>query len=87
MATAYTPGIHPGQLFDFPTLLFGGSVGKNSPRPNSYEQRIQCLQKLLENQKAMANLSRQSLVKTDQLSFYQKEYRDLYAKCESIMKP
>lgn len=78
-----------GEQHDLHTMLMGFVPAKATPppRPNSYEQRIECFKKLLENQKSMASLSQQSAPRQEQFSFYQKEYRDLYAKCESVMKP
>lgn len=83
----------------FLQTVFWNRNGWNSePEKNIHERRIECFKKLIENQKAVLAPDNQLFRVSSsekgthtnaehRLSFYQKEYRDLYAKCEKDMKP
>ena len=71
---------------------------KKEVEKSIYEKRIDCLAKLLDNQRVM-NLTDKEYITVSQaegnthenalhrLEIYQRDYKNTYAKCQEILKP
>jgi hypothetical protein len=66
-------------LFD----MFFGVPQKKTP-PSRHDQRLECFRTLMDIQEKIKHADNE---KQESLGFYQKEYRNAYARCEGIIKP
>ena len=63
--------------------MFFGAPKKKTP-PSHHDQRLKCFRTLMDIQEKIKRADNED---NQSFGFYQKEYRNAYARCEGVMKP
>lgn len=74
----------PLDFTDILKTMLWGVHSKPDPIKSLEERRILCFKKLLENQEQSVLARKKNL---NDIGYFQKEYRELYTKCEKDLRP